>query len=82
MLAATGVERAAAYGWGDGAVPLAALFAATHPERTLAVLLDGPLRLKWAPDYPWGTTPEDQDEWVGRLPEKWHLYVARPAERL
>ena len=45
MLAAAGVERAAVDGWGDGAVPLAALFAATHPE-------------------------------------KWHLYVARSAERL
>ena len=55
VLATAGVERAAIYGWGEAA-PLAALFAATYPEKTVAVLLDGPLRLKWAPDYPWGTS--------------------------
>jgi class 3 adenylate cyclase/pimeloyl-ACP methyl ester carboxylesterase len=71
VLAAAGVERAAIYGWGDGATSLAALFAATYPERTLAVLLDGPLRLKWAPDYPWGTTPDDQEKWVQRIYEIW-----------
>jgi class 3 adenylate cyclase/pimeloyl-ACP methyl ester carboxylesterase len=71
VLAAAGVERAAVYGWGDGAVPLAALFAATFPEKTLAVLLDGPLRLKWARDYPWGTKLHDQEQWVNRLYEIW-----------
>ena len=38
VLAAAGVDRAAIYGWGDAA-PLAALFAATYPEKTIAVLL-------------------------------------------
>jgi class 3 adenylate cyclase len=71
VLAAAGVERAAIYGWGEGAVPLAALFAATYPDKTLAVLLDGPLRLKWAPDYPWGTKPADEEEFVSRLYEIW-----------
>ena len=70
VLAAAGVERAAIYGWGE-AVPLAALFAATYPEKTLAALLDGPLRLKWAPDYPWGTKPDDEERWVDRLFEIW-----------
>jgi len=70
VLAAAGVERAAIYGWGE-AVPLAALFAATYPEKTLAVLLDGPLRLKWAPDYPWGTKPDDEERWVNRIYEIW-----------
>jgi class 3 adenylate cyclase len=70
VLATAGVDRAAIYGWGEAA-PLAALFAATYPEKTIAVLLDGPLRLKWAPDYPWGTKPEDQDSWVRALYEIW-----------
>jgi class 3 adenylate cyclase len=70
VLVAAGVERAAIYGWGE-AVPLAAMFAATYPERTVAVMLDGPLRLKWAPDYPWGTKPDDQEKWVNRLYEIW-----------
>ncbi len=70
VLAAAGVERAAIYGWGE-AVSLAAMFAATYPEKTLAVLLDGELRYKWAPDYPWGTKPEDEEEYVNRLFEIW-----------
>jgi class 3 adenylate cyclase/pimeloyl-ACP methyl ester carboxylesterase len=70
VLAAAGVERAAIYGWGE-AVSLAAMFAATYPEKTLAVLLDGELRYKWAPDYPWGTKPDDEEEYVNRLYEIW-----------
>jgi class 3 adenylate cyclase len=70
VLAAAGAERAAVYCWGEAA-PLGALFAATYPEKTLAVLLDGPLRLKWAPDYPWGTTPEDEEASVSRIAEIW-----------
>jgi class 3 adenylate cyclase len=70
VLAAAGVERAAIYGWGE-AVPLAAMFAATYPEKTLAVLLDGELRLKWAPDCPWGTKPDEEEKYVNRLYELW-----------
>jgi class 3 adenylate cyclase len=70
VLAAAGVERAAVFGWGEAA-SLAALFAATYPEKTLAVLLDGELRIKWAPDYPWGTKPEEEQEFVNRLYEIW-----------
>ncbi len=70
VLAAAGVERAAIYGWGEAAT-LAAMFAATYPEKTLAVLLDGELRVKWAPDYPWGTKPEEEEEFVSRLYEIW-----------
>ncbi len=70
VLAAAGVERAAIYGWGE-AMSLAALFAATYPEKTLAVLLDGELREKWAPDYPWGTKPDDEEKFVRRLYEIW-----------
>jgi class 3 adenylate cyclase len=70
VLAAAGVERAAIYGWGEAAT-LAAMFAATYPEKTLAVLLDGELRLKWAPDYPWGTKPDEEEKFVNRLYEIW-----------
>jgi class 3 adenylate cyclase len=70
VLAAAGVGRAAIYGWGE-AVSLAAMFAATYPEKTLAVLLDGELRLKWGPDYPWGTKPDEEEKFVNRLYEIW-----------
>ena len=42
-------------------VPTTLLFAATYPERTSAlVLARGFARNLWAPDYPWGWTPEQQ----------------------
>ena len=70
VLDAAGVDRAAIYGWSESA-PLAAMFAATYPDKTLAVLLDGDLTQKWAPDYPWGTTPEEEEVYVNRLCEIW-----------
>ena len=47
-------ERAALYAaWGTAATT--ALFAATHPQRVLALVLWVPqVRGSWAPDYPWG----------------------------
>ncbi len=40
--------------------PLGILFAATYPERVRAlVLCNASPRTAWAPDYPWGITPEE-----------------------
>ena len=34
---------------------LACLFAAAHPDRTIALVIHGSsARTAWAPDYPWG----------------------------
>jgi pimeloyl-ACP methyl ester carboxylesterase len=54
VLDAVGSERAALFGTGpDGA--MAALFAATYPERVTALVLFAvPPRGMWAPDYTWG----------------------------
>ena len=71
VMDAAGVERAAIYGWGWGAPGLAALFAGTYPDRTVALLIDGWLALRWAPDYPWGTPPEEWDAWLSRLVAIW-----------
>jgi len=58
VMDAAGSGRAAIIGVSEGA-PMAALFAATYPERTGAlVLYGGEPRTLWAPDYPWGTTEE------------------------
>jgi class 3 adenylate cyclase len=47
-------RQAAIFGHGDGGV-LALLFAATHPDRTTALILaDAYARRARAPDYPWG----------------------------
>jgi len=71
VMDAAGVERAALYGWGWGAPPLAVLFAATFPERTFALLLDGPLAIRWAPDYSWGISPQDFVDYLSRLMSSW-----------
>jgi len=40
---------------------MAALFAATHPERTRAlVLYEAMARMSWAPDYDWALRPEER----------------------
>ena len=60
VLAAVTSERAAFFGCHLGG-RLALLYAATHPDRTHAVVTFGshPATLR-DDDYPWGTTPEDR----------------------
>jgi class 3 adenylate cyclase len=53
------VEQAAFWTAQDG-TRLALLFAATYPERTMALTLYQPMaRGVWAPDYPWAKTEDD-----------------------
>jgi class 3 adenylate cyclase/pimeloyl-ACP methyl ester carboxylesterase len=60
VLDAVGSERAALMGSSDGAA-MVALFAATYPERTAALVLNNPLvRGAWAPDYPWGAREDEE----------------------
>ena len=59
VMDAVGSERAALLGLSEGG-SMSALFAATYPDRTWALVLCGaPPRMMWAPDYPWGWTEED-----------------------
>jgi pimeloyl-ACP methyl ester carboxylesterase len=60
VLDAAGVERAALLGWGTGGTESAVFFAAAHPERTIALCLDGSIIDRVAPDDPWG---QDEDAW-------------------
>ena len=61
VMDAAGSRRAGLLGVSEGG-PMTLLFAASHPERTAAVVLYGS-GASWvkAPDYPWGATP---DEWA------------------
>jgi class 3 adenylate cyclase len=71
VLDATGSERPLLIGDGDGGA-LAALFAATYPERTLGLLLwGGTARMAWAPDYPWGMTEDTFEERLRIRAELW-----------
>jgi class 3 adenylate cyclase len=68
VMDAAGSERAAIYAQLDGGA-MAALFAATHPERTTAlVLYEAMPRMSWAPDYDWAVRREERN---AHLAENW-----------
>jgi pimeloyl-ACP methyl ester carboxylesterase len=66
VMDAAGSRRAAFFGLSEGAA-MSILFAATHPERTAALVLRSlSPRTMWAPDYPWGRTEEAYQSEVAR----------------
>ena len=71
VLDAIGSERPLIIGDGEGTA-LAALFAATYPDRTLGLVLwSGGVRVAWAPDYPWGMRDETFEERLAKRTELW-----------
>jgi class 3 adenylate cyclase len=79
VLDAAGCDRAVLVGASEGGA-LAALFAATHPDRTEAlVMFDGMARMAWAADYPWGESSDDFEVELARAESDWgtDAYVAR-----
>jgi class 3 adenylate cyclase len=67
VMDAVGSDRAAVYAQLEGGA-MAALFAATHPERTHAlVLYEAMARMSWAADYPWAPTRDERERWVAEL---------------
>ncbi len=71
VLDAVGSERAALVGSGGGG-PLAALFAATHPDRTKALVLHRTAaRFTSAADYPWGLAPERVPPYLDQIEREW-----------
>jgi pimeloyl-ACP methyl ester carboxylesterase len=61
VMDAAGSERAALFGISEGG-PMCALFAATYPERTSALIMSG-CYAKWIrdEDYPWAPTRQDHE---------------------
>jgi class 3 adenylate cyclase len=71
VMDANGSEQAAIFGTLEGG-PLAALFAATYPERVRALILYSTFaRATWAPDYDWTWKKEDRDAAMAELVEHW-----------
>jgi DNA-binding SARP family transcriptional activator/class 3 adenylate cyclase/alpha-beta hydrolase superfamily lysophospholipase len=80
VLDAVGSSRAVLLGVSEGG-PMSALFAASHPERTLALVLMGTFaRMLRAPDYPIGLSEDgyrrrlavlEEDEWVAATTREW-----------
>jgi class 3 adenylate cyclase len=71
VMDAAGSERAALVGVSEGG-PLCALFAATYPERTRALVMIGSYaRAMYAEHYPWGRTPEDLEATLKAIADGW-----------
>jgi serine/threonine protein kinase/pimeloyl-ACP methyl ester carboxylesterase/hemoglobin-like flavoprotein len=71
VLDAAGAERAVLIGLGEGAAT-ALLFAATHPERTRALVAYGASARTTAGDgHPYGPSPEAHDEVIARIRASW-----------
>jgi pimeloyl-ACP methyl ester carboxylesterase/hemoglobin-like flavoprotein len=71
VLDAASAERAVVIGLGEGAAT-ALLFAATHPERTRALVLYGANARTTAGDgHPYGPSPTAQDEVIARMRASW-----------
>ena len=71
VLDAIGSERAAVLAIEAGSVP-AILFAATFPERTVALaLVEGVATMERADDYPWGMPPSAQLKYRDAMAREW-----------
>jgi pimeloyl-ACP methyl ester carboxylesterase len=71
VMETVGSERAAVFGMSEGG-QMAMLFAATYPERTLALALYATFAKRvWSPDYPWAPTPEERQRWMDLLEADW-----------
>ena len=71
VMDAASSERAALFGVSEGG-NLSVLFAATYPERTIALIMIGIFAKRiWSPDYPWAPTPEERQKWLDTLEQHW-----------
>ena len=66
-----GSNYAALLGISEGG-PMCALFAATYPEKTRALVMIGTYaKRKWDPEYPWGPTPEASEAFYKHIRDDW-----------
>jgi pimeloyl-ACP methyl ester carboxylesterase/class 3 adenylate cyclase len=72
VMDAAGSERAVLVGVSEGG-PMSLLFAATYPERTVALVLCGAeLKEETTEEWPWGEATRDEfEENIRTLPERW-----------
>jgi class 3 adenylate cyclase len=71
VLEAVGSQRAAIFGNSEGG-SMSVLFAATHPERTVALVTFGIFAKRlFSPDYPWAPTPEQRERAYELVEREW-----------
>jgi class 3 adenylate cyclase len=71
VMDAASVERAALFGWGTGGAPSAFFFAASYPERTIAVCTDPEILERRVAGYPWGSDEEDEEAEAAEMVKAW-----------
>jgi len=73
VLDAVGSKRTALFSHSEGG-NLAVLFAATFPQRTIALVTAGIFAKRiWSPDYPWAPTPEARAAEIDDLERHWPI---------
>ena len=71
VMDAVGAPRAALFGYSEGAA-MCALFAATYPDRAMALIMGGGFaRRTSAPDYPWGPTAAQHLAFTEQVERDW-----------
>jgi len=71
VMDAAGSKQAALLGASEGGT-MCALFAATYPERTTALILYGTYAKRiWSPDYPWAPTVDERQSFFNLIKEGW-----------
>jgi class 3 adenylate cyclase len=66
-----GSQRAALRGTSEGG-NMSVLFAATYPERVVALVVFSIFAKRiWSPDYPWAPTPGEREAWYRLLEQDW-----------
>src|ERR1043165_8770902 len=71
VMNAVGSERAALCGVSEGG-PMCSLFAATYPEKTLALVMIGTYAKRIRDvDYPWGPTLEQREQFFEVMRQQW-----------
>jgi class 3 adenylate cyclase len=71
VMDAVGCERAALFGISEGG-PMSILFAATYPERTTALVMNGAYAKRaWAEDHPFGWRDEEWAELFANIEGHW-----------
>lgn len=71
VMDAVGTERAALCGVSEGG-PMCSLFAATYPEKTLALVMIGTYAKRIRDvDYPWAPTTEHRQQFFEEMREQW-----------
>ncbi|WP_077382431.1 alpha/beta fold hydrolase [Mesorhizobium prunaredense] len=71
VLDAVGSKRTVLFGSSEGG-PMCMLFAATYPERTAALVLNGAYASgRWSKDYPWAKTGEQVEEDLAVVEREW-----------